>query len=607
MPGRPGSSFALSPSAVPAPWQPPARLDSGPPRLQTPRSFDDVPRVLVATAGVRTASPPLGAPQPFPIRRRLPLRERNAAANENIVSSNSGRAAKCSVIDTEHRDVCGLALGFEAPLQPPVSLDIGSSAMVQSQIPGKAKVPARLIWHGQGDAHDSRPPALQDVEERENLSPDAASFCLGCESSTKSTVINDSRSPLSPFSLAGSLFSPTNEDTFDSPISFIERHSSTASDALGKPHDCSLSAGDAWETANINCNTAAKTSTPMENIVLNDSHSGVEPLEDPRHASPPERKEGNKEGLVFDAPDTERRHPTAQESFGELLNLFKAAGDKVYEEMSRKSSEPASHTVGQEHAVSLPHVSPGTAGTIELPGSACAIEPLQCGARSSASTCGNSSSQELAAPSECSGGVSPELAAPSECFDGVIEEPAAPSEPPALNPHGTLYGTMDPRLFPRLPSSTQTVDEVGESTPEDNAPAVVDLVPGLPSQLAWIWSHDGEQNCDDRKVTIIMPEGVGEDRKVRVMMENMQWDLLVPDGPQPGDCVTVDKPTVPPMRSWEQLRILHEEVMMTQLRWVRLSDDHYITDPARKQKKLDAYNKLRGRRMGLVLLPLYEE
>lgn len=135
-------------------------------------------------------------------------------------------------------------------------------------------------------------------------------------------------------------------------------------------------------------------------------------------------------------------------------------------------------------------------------------------------------------------------------------------------------------------------------------------VDGLPHELSLlqaIQEEDGRRLQEERRVTIIVPEGVREDRKVRVCLANMHVELEVPEGSAVGAVVTCDRPMVGPLDSQRQKHILQEEILMTRLRWWEQEDGSYVTDEARKQKKLKAYWTLRGRNMGIGLLAIAEE
>lgn len=149
---------------------------------------------------------------------------------------------------------------------------------------------------------------------------------------------------------------------------------------------------------------------------------------------------------------------------------------------------------------------------------------------------------------------------------------------------------------------------VAEALEEDTEPlpAGSESIRSESTLLSAIQRRDGQLTRKQREVTIQVPEGVGSDLKVRVNLQNMPEELLVPEGAEAGEVVTCDLPTVAPLASSQQRHILHEDILMTKLRWVQMESGTWVTDEARKQKKHDAYRMLRGRRMGTVLISIPE-
>jgi len=219
-------------------------------------------------------------------------------------------------------------------------------------------------------------------------------------------------------------------------------------------------------------------------------------------------------------------------------------------------------------------------------------------------------------PRATSGGASP---TPRFGFQDGVESPdASPGQPPSspvasdTSAPGPDYGSAD--------SPVSAMCMVGELAPEpdDEAASFADSeeVPpddtegSIPDELTLlraIQSHDAEYSRLQRKLRIQVPEGVREDRKVRVCLDNMQVELVIPEGSVAGDIVTCDRPLHAPLPSTEQKRIMLDEILLNQLHWWQTAEDsRYITDEACKQRKLDAYRRLRGRCMGLVLAPIEE-
>jgi len=153
-----------------------------------------------------------------------------------------------------------------------------------------------------------------------------------------------------------------------------------------------------------------------------------------------------------------------------------------------------------------------------------------------------------------------------------------------------------------------TLRAVDEALLQDTEtlPAGSESIRSESTLLSAIQRSDGQLMRKQREVTIQVPEGVGTDLKVRVNLQNMPEELLVPEGAEAGEVVTCDLPTVAPLASSQQRHILHEDILMTKLRWVQTENGTWVTDEARKQKKHEAYRMLRGRRMGTVLISIPE-
>lgn len=204
--------------------------------------------------------------------------------------------------------------------------------------------------------------------------------------------------------------------------------------------------------------------------------------------------------------------------------------------------------------------------------------------------------------------------ASSSSLGSQMEMPPLKS-PRALNSYGSFFGTSVPQMSAEITHDIfGNIVGASEEQPsglsyDEASPArdgANDSFESFPSALDEIWRHDHNLNRADRQVTIVIPEAVGDDRKVRILLKNMQMELIVPEGCSAGEEVVVDMPTVAPMRGPEQRKLLEDEVLMTRLRWDLQEDGQHRADPVAKAKKIDACSKLRGRMMGLVLVPLHE-
>lgn len=133
----------------------------------------------------------------------------------------------------------------------------------------------------------------------------------------------------------------------------------------------------------------------------------------------------------------------------------------------------------------------------------------------------------------------------------------------------------------------------------------------IPNEFTTLYEQqlaDCEVTSSLRKLQLIAPEGLSEDRRVRVVLKNMVWDLQLPETALPGDEVICELPVVMPMDAVVQKRCLHSEVFSTtQLQLRELADGSVRADDGSWQLKIDAYSMLRGRRMGAVLAPIDED
>jgi len=158
------------------------------------------------------------------------------------------------------------------------------------------------------------------------------------------------------------------------------------------------------------------------------------------------------------------------------------------------------------------------------------------------------------------------------------------------------------------------LDDIAETEIANEEPLLLpELSPvsqSIPSEHTALFAvqyEDCQHNRALRQLKIIVPEGVRADRKVRVMLNNMEWELEVPEDSQAGEEVSCELLMVMPMDSGTQRHILHQEILVSRLRYRRLPNGSWVTDEHRKKHKMDAYRTLRGRCMGLVLSPILED
>lgn len=113
-----------------------------------------------------------------------------------------------------------------------------------------------------------------------------------------------------------------------------------------------------------------------------------------------------------------------------------------------------------------------------------------------------------------------------------------------------------------------------------------------------------------REVSIIVPEGVRGDRKVRVDMKGTMWEVEVPEEAEPGEQVPVLLPSAQaPLEHWQLRRIWHE--VRWPLRWKKeegacAAEDVWSCDEVRRENRLVLYRAMRGGSMDPMLHPIRE-
>jgi len=130
--------------------------------------------------------------------------------------------------------------------------------------------------------------------------------------------------------------------------------------------------------------------------------------------------------------------------------------------------------------------------------------------------------------------------------------------------------------------------------------------------LRLLQQEDLERSLSDEglppwHLRIHVPPGVRADRRVRVMLQNMELEAEIPDGAMPGEVVVCTLPLEPPLSAARQLRILRKDILESWLcaGWM-LEDGHVAFDEERKRQKVRAYRRLRGRCMAPSLSTVEE-
>lgn len=201
------------------------------------------------------------------------------------------------------------------------------------------------------------------------------------------------------------------------------------------------------------------------------------------------------------------------------------------------------------------------------------------------------------------------LPAPQEERPSAREAPAAATEPPAAAleaPAAAREAAAVAREAPVAPAAdTAAAREAPEAAAERPEAPRVD-VPCEASLLRRLQAEDRGRAREERVVHISVPEGVGEDCKVRVQLNHMVVELAVPGGAKVGEVVACEPPSFAPMTSTVQRELLVNGVMHQRLRFVPIEDGscRVTCDDGpggRYQSKLNCFRAMRGRCMGSLL------
>jgi hypothetical protein len=130
----------------------------------------------------------------------------------------------------------------------------------------------------------------------------------------------------------------------------------------------------------------------------------------------------------------------------------------------------------------------------------------------------------------------------------------------------------------------------------------------IPMELTTLYALQTEDSL--KEVLIIVPDGVREDRKVRVALNDQMFEVEVPPGVTPGDQVPVLLPSArPPLDAGMLRRIWHE--VRWPLRWNKVVDsfgaESWQCDENRRLQRLAYYQAMRGSKMDPMLHSLAEE
>jgi len=163
-----------------------------------------------------------------------------------------------------------------------------------------------------------------------------------------------------------------------------------------------------------------------------------------------------------------------------------------------------------------------------------------------------------------------------------------------------------------LPVTGALEDVVTVRLPEPPAPGEPSIVDKA-VLLYQLVDEDLERNrrADGRhpwQLCVWVPKGVSDDRRIRVIINNMELEARVPEGAKAGQAVTAELPMSFPMKPRRQRDILRQ-ILLCRLSVVWAADVkeyEFAPDSERRAQKVRAYRWLRGRCMVPLLSPIAE-
>jgi hypothetical protein len=150
-----------------------------------------------------------------------------------------------------------------------------------------------------------------------------------------------------------------------------------------------------------------------------------------------------------------------------------------------------------------------------------------------------------------------------------------------------------------------------ETTPMPCWPSIADEDTALRAMV----KEDEERNRSEDghhpwQLLVFVPEGVATDRRVRVIIDNMELEAQVPEDAVccVGKEAIADLPFQYPFESKAQREILHTQILMCRVAWLyNRQMGQYLPDLERHTQKVRAYRRLRGRCMAPRLSVVKEE
>lgn len=116
-------------------------------------------------------------------------------------------------------------------------------------------------------------------------------------------------------------------------------------------------------------------------------------------------------------------------------------------------------------------------------------------------------------------------------------------------------------------------------------------------------------DCSPTMMTVIVPEGLREDRLIRVPYERKNFEFVVPPGVYPGEQLSVSIPRIPPLDALSKVQIMNQ--LSHPLKWRQSFSDEgeeqWVCDETRKEGRMQHYQEMRGSNMNPTVATIYED
>lgn len=148
-------------------------------------------------------------------------------------------------------------------------------------------------------------------------------------------------------------------------------------------------------------------------------------------------------------------------------------------------------------------------------------------------------------------------------------------------------------------------DDSDEDRDQEFFPTVRGSIPIECTMLLYLRNCD----CSPTMMTVIVPEGLREDRLIRVPHERKNFEFVVPPGVYPGEHLSVSIPRVPPLDSESKVQIMNQ--LSHPLKWKQSftedGQEEWICDETRKESRVQHYQEMRGSNMNPTVATIYED